>query len=336
MSKLMSSAISFRETKSIMDGKVCTFIKEKSHYLMTIFIVLQGLVFLFTSIMLFVSRKDIAEDISFDIFMTLILFLFYGYMVHFAYHSIAKAYYLELIAFLIMSTTSSVLSVIAIFYLSVSEGGDEYASAYVIGIISCVILILGNIIYFFTAYFSYDYFEEKFIEKLGAKLKYHKMFYWVQFSNSMMKSDFGFFLMILFADYIFDYRHYWFIIVDTLLGGLLLFLMILLRRAIRNELRNRVIFVSVIKIIVFGYMIFRIYQFFRQTQDLENNPDIEQVKVPARVSLIIYLIINAIHIILIIVSNFKCLSFFENGLKEALLSQNSKTFVKNDEEEEQI
>lgn len=99
-----------------MEGKVCTVIKEKSHYLMTVFIVLQGLVFLQISVIMFAA--DVVQDLKFEVYGSLILFLFYGYMVHFAYHSIQKAYYLELISFLIMSTVSSVLSVITLFYFS--------------------------------------------------------------------------------------------------------------------------------------------------------------------------------------------------------------------------
>jgi len=322
-----------------MDGKVCTFIKEKSHYLMTTFIVLQGLIFLMISVLLFTADKKVIEDeevdIRFDVFVTLVLFLFYGYMVHFAYHSIQKAYYLELIAFLIMSTTSSVLSVLMIFYLSKKptegeEGEGAMETSYVLGIIAAVILILGNLVYFFTAYFSYDYFEEKFFEKLGAKLKYHKMFFWVQFNNSMMKSDFGFYIMLLFADYIYDYEHFWFLIIDTLLGGLLLFFIILMRRSIRHEIKGRLLFVCISKILIFCYILYRVFAAYGEASDKS-----DMLKVPVAVSMIAYVAVTGGHIILICVSTFKCLTFFGAGLKEALLHQTSlKIENPKDEKEE--
>jgi hypothetical protein len=98
--------------------KICTFIEEKSHYLMTFFIALQGIIFLSICIIMF--SNDLI-DIKFDIYATLILFLFYGYMVHFAYHSFQKAYYLELIAFLLMSTASSIMSVVTLFYFTFND-----------------------------------------------------------------------------------------------------------------------------------------------------------------------------------------------------------------------
>jgi len=285
------------------------------------------------SILLFTSDKKVVEvDYRFDIFVTLTLFLFYGYMVHFAYHSIQKAYYLELIAFLIMSTTSSVLSVLMIFNLATTKNDEEETmnkAAFVLSIIAGVILILGNLVYFFTAYFSYDYFEEKFFEKLGAKLKYHKMFYWVQFNNSMMKSDFGFYLMLLFADYIYDYEEYWFLIIDTIIGGTMLYFLVLLRRAIRNEIRGRILFVCITKILIFIYMIFRVVSAIGEATNALD----ESLQLPVQISMIAYLAVNAGHIIMICFSAFKCLGFFGAGLKEALLHQVTLKQEKKDDEE---
>ena len=41
------------------------------------------------------------------------------------------------------------------------------------------------------------------------------------------------------------------------------------------------------------------------------------------------------HFILIIISSWKCISFFSMGLKDALLSQTNKVFVKRESEEEE-
>ena len=164
----------------MMEGKCCIFVKEKSHYLMTTFIVLQGLIFIGLSISLFIE-DTLGHKL--EIFATLILYLFYGFMVYFAYHSIQKAYYIELIAFLFMSTISSITAVIMIFLFAIDSENKVFKiylnkshGFFIFGIIAAIILILGNLIYFITGYFSYEYFEEIFISKLGAKLKFHSKF----------------------------------------------------------------------------------------------------------------------------------------------------------------
>ena len=102
-------------------GKCLTFVKEKSHYLMNTFIILQGLILIVLCITQFLVKGDLME---LNIFGSIILFVFYIYMVHFAYHSIAKAYYIELLGFLVMSTVSSIIAVIAIFYIAIGDQSD--------------------------------------------------------------------------------------------------------------------------------------------------------------------------------------------------------------------
>ena len=91
------------------------YIRANSHYLMTVFIVLQGFIYLCLCIILH-TKSLIGTHL--DIFATLNMILFYSYMVHYAYHSIKYAYYLELIGFLVMSTISSFITIGAIFYLA--------------------------------------------------------------------------------------------------------------------------------------------------------------------------------------------------------------------------
>jgi hypothetical protein len=58
------------------------------------------------------------------------------------------------------------------------------------------------------------------------------MFYWIQFHNSMLKSEFGFYLILLFADYIYDRSNYVYVIIDTILGIFQLAFLVIMRRAV--------------------------------------------------------------------------------------------------------
>jgi hypothetical protein len=59
------------------------------------------------------------------------------------------------------------------------------------------------------------------------------MFYWIQFHNSMLKSEFGFYMILLFADYIYDRSNYVYVIIDTVLGVFQLAFLVIMRRAVR-------------------------------------------------------------------------------------------------------
>ena len=84
---------------------------------------------------------------------------------------IKKAYYIELFAFLLMSTISSALFIYNFYKYVIAKTNSDWYNAF--GITSIVILSIGNIIYFISAYFSYEYFQLKFFEKLGAKVILH-------------------------------------------------------------------------------------------------------------------------------------------------------------------
>ena len=143
-----------------------------------------------------------------------------------------------------MSTCSSVLFIFN-FYKNIIPKTDS-TMYFVLGIVSIVFLSIVNIIYFISAYFSYGYFELKFFEKLGAKEILHRkykinffnlliieIFYWVQFNNSMMKSDFGFILIFLMSSYIFDFNSYVFLFFDSIIGIALFVNIYIMRIAVK-------------------------------------------------------------------------------------------------------
>jgi hypothetical protein len=67
-------------------GKIVEWLEEKSYILMTIFMVLQGILFaIFTIIDLSLKNKS---DKRIDIYLSVSMCLFFIFMVHFAHHSV--------------------------------------------------------------------------------------------------------------------------------------------------------------------------------------------------------------------------------------------------------
>lgn len=148
------------------------WLKERSQKLIILFLVIQTIIFIFFTIIFFIVTPTEYKTKD-EIYVCLILALFLGFMIHFAYHSIHYAYFVELIAFLIMSVMSSILTCFNFFkYVILRENNLIYE---IIGVVSVIILILGNIVYLIAAYYSYELFEEKYISKLGAKEIHHSI-----------------------------------------------------------------------------------------------------------------------------------------------------------------
>lgn len=102
----------------------CEFLEKKSHIFMTIFICVQSILFILFTVLFFIEESD--KNLRYNLYVTCILTLFLVYMIHFAYHSIKKAYFIELISFLVMSTISSVLLVYNYFhYIIYSDEAEE-------------------------------------------------------------------------------------------------------------------------------------------------------------------------------------------------------------------
>jgi len=229
-----------------------------------------------------------------------------------------------------MATVSTIVSSVSFFFLLNDEMNDFL---HVLAIIFIVLLILGNIMYFFSAYFAYSIFEDKFFQRLGAKVKFHDMFKWVQFNNSCMKNDLGFFLMLVLGTYIFDYHSYMFCIVETVLVILSIGLIIILRRSLRKEDKRNVCIVIVTKIFIFAYLIMRII--YLMDSDLfkakEGNEKYAAINI---ILLIVFGICNFCNLFLIIFSSCKSITLFGTGLKEVLLSQKVQDIQKDESKEE--
>jgi len=77
-------------------------------------------------------------------------------------------------------------------------------------------------------------------------------------------------------------------------------------------------------------MIYRAIYYWNKADELSDDNDKyrKQLEIPAKVALVIFLSVNAVFLVLIYVSAVKCMAFFKNGLRDALLSQMTKSFVK--------
>jgi hypothetical protein len=171
-----------------------------------------------------------------------------------------------------MSTVSSVLLVIN-YYSFIVEAIDSEASR-ICGIIAIVILVIGNLIHFITAYFAYSVFQEKFFEKLGAKRLFHKMYKWMQFNNTALKASFGFYLIFLLSTGLFKYDTIYYPIIDTILAIALLFAVFSMRKQMREENKTMAYIVLGFRMMLMIYETVRIVIFAISIKDSISENDV--------------------------------------------------------------
>lgn len=76
-------------------GRLVEWLEQKSHNLMTICIIIQGILFGTFTVIYFLEKgvdgtnpEDQEFNLRFKIYMVSTLMIFFGFMVHFAYHSV--------------------------------------------------------------------------------------------------------------------------------------------------------------------------------------------------------------------------------------------------------
>ena len=98
------------------------WMEEKSYLILFFLIIMQCVVSVIFLVFYFVeATKDIT--LVFKIYSCSLLSIFTIYEVHFAHHSINRAYVIELIAFLLMGTMST--SILVFFYVNYILKGDD-------------------------------------------------------------------------------------------------------------------------------------------------------------------------------------------------------------------
>jgi len=193
----------------------------------------------------------------------------------------------------------------------------------VVAILAIIILVIGNITYFISAYFSYILFSEKKLERVGGKVIFHKIFNWIQFNVSMNKTDLGMIIFLLITTSIWDYQDYVLLIIDALVTIASFVLILFLHRALKNENTMNMIIIMVFKILSLGYRIFRVYMLMtsenvdKEFYDLEYNFGIVFVYLTSSFDLVF-----SVLIVITSVVNYK---YFDKGFKEALETQRRNT-----------
>jgi hypothetical protein len=72
-------------------GKVIDFLEQKSYILMTIFMILQGV--LFSAFMFIFFIENDQNDWRYKLYICGTMGIFFVFMVHFAYHSVIKSFF---------------------------------------------------------------------------------------------------------------------------------------------------------------------------------------------------------------------------------------------------
>jgi len=226
-----------------------------------------------------------------------------------------KAYFVELIAFLIMSTISSCLLVYNFFTYVINSDAvkDEKGLYTVLGSICVSLLILGNISYFISAYFAYNHFELIFMEKFGAKEIYHKIFGWMQYQHSMLKSDIGLIVFLLITTYLYDRDSIALDIVDALFFVAAVNIVVFMRLMIRRENKKFAYMLLGLRIAMEGYKIFRVCTLLKQSE--------VHLAGFGYICVIGTTIFDELILIFIIISTIKCVNNFGKGFKEMVMKQ---------------
>lgn len=98
-----------------------------------------------------------------------------------------------------------------------------------------VIVAIGIIIYYITAYFSYQHFDDIFLEKLGSKVIYHDMFKWNQSNHVAVKIDAGFKFVFIALDLCFRYEEVVSDTFDAIYFILIILYIVLMKYYLRYE-----------------------------------------------------------------------------------------------------
>jgi hypothetical protein len=72
------------------------------------------------------------------------------------------------------------------------------------------------------------------MEKFGAKEIYHRIFSWMQFQSSMMKSDLGLIIFLLITTLIFDNQNIVLVVTDSLYFLISIIIVLMMRKFVKK------------------------------------------------------------------------------------------------------
>lgn len=178
-----------------------------------------------------------------------------------------------------------------------------------------IIVLIGIIIFYITAYFSYQHFDEIFLDKLGTKVIYHDMFKWSQSHHVAVKSDAGLKFAFIACDLCFRYEEVVADSIDVIYLVLMIFYIILMKYYLRHEIANWLWITLGIRILFLGWDAYVLYE-------LLNYNHIYFTEGAGRIIAIMTFSLMIIAIIFEIITSIKCVGNYGKGLRDMINKQN--------------
>jgi len=254
--------------------------------------------------------------------MFTVMFLFLVYMLHFGHHSITKKNFVELVSFLIMSLISTTFTIYNIVDLIVfNMEGEAFFEGFIsfIGYLSVLLLIIGNVVFIVSAYHAFSAFDEDFIETIGAKMSFQRLFNCINVNNCMVKNDFGVLFFLLITDYMIKQESLELIILDTILTFSVAILVKLMKKVLKDENKCMTIVFCVYRLLVEVYKLWRCV-----TLSCNTNQDDLFIGINFIIAAIIVIyILDTMFFVLFLYSALKSIQYFGKGMKEQFIRKRS-------------
>ena len=309
------------------ERKFAQLFEEKSSLILSISVILQCAISVLFLIGYFYLSKDVS--LLFKIYSSILLFIFSVVMVHFAHHSIKRANEIELFAFLLMGTFTTIILVCFLcVYGIVNKDEIETVSFFkkkyfVIAIIFIIISLVINIVYYICSYYCYQTFTDISFANLGTKKIYHEMFRWCKFQVSVVKTDTALVLALFATSLIFNHEKIFLIVFDTICIIFSFVYIFILRYSINNEKKDGVIFPLLIRLLIQVYIIFRMVDLIIFVNNQQGSKFLtEGYGVPVTISLTV---VNCLLVILELYTSYRCYKNFNKGLPEMMRKQVNDT-----------
>lgn len=287
------------------------FLRLKSKHIIIITILIQCLVSIaFFIIYLFSNTLTVEFSINYKLYLASIILIFLGFMVHFAYHSLSKAYVIELIAFLAMATIQfSICFFIFIKSISVEYNRIMMMLEYLLVSIGLIVLVL----FYLVSYYSYSHFDNIFISRIGAKLTYHKIFKWNQRLHALNKIDTGFTLALISCYICFLYNNLILLISSISYFLFMIIYVIIIKLGLRKENKFILLFGLLIRLLFSGIDVYGIYSLFSSELDFFKNN--------GKFIILINISLVGIFFIFQVIGSVICTNNFGKGLRNMMEKQ---------------
>lgn len=191
---------------------------------------------------------------------------------------------------------------------------------YSFGIVFIIVVGIGNIGYFITAYYCYQHFDEIAMEKLGTKLIYHEMQKWCQFQHAIVKTDTGLLAVFVATCLCFGINNIFYPIADVLLlifGVANIFVM---KYFNRHEKPKGVVIFLVLRVLLQGYVVFRLIELINNVTGGEKNIEFFTEGYGEKMTITL-VALNFVIVIGEVLSSVKCIYNYGKGLREMINKQ---------------